>query len=295
MLCASLDGTVLARATAAGASPEHNSDAIATIRTALRDALATAKATPDRVAACVAGIAGLNDESDRVWAEEAIDLGFLRARAVNDADVALAGAFRGQPGIVAICGTGSTVTARNAHGLRVRNDWYHHWAGAARTLGYRVVQDVAREANVSADAPLVRAVLDEWSVADAADLRARLRDLRSEPDELVKRRFASLASVVTATADRSPIAAAACDELARELVRGIDLVAVDLDAEHRRVALVGSVARSPAITSRVDRLLASAALHEPESDPVAGAVLLAIEDAGGSITDGVVTRLGEPS
>lgn len=294
-ICATVDGHVLGYGEASGANPEHNSGGRDAVRAAIDVALTTAKLRPNQVAACVAGLAGLNSARDQPWADETISMGFARSRAVNDAEVALAGAFLLEPGVVAICGTGSTVVGLTRDGVLLRSDWYHHWAGAARTLGFRALQEVAREATAPEDRELVDATLAEWGAADANELRARLRDLRDEPEEVTKRRAGGLAPQVTRLASRSPLAARLCDELAGELARGIELVCRDLVSTERRVSLVGSVARTPAISSRVAALLDGVVLQEPALSPVAGAVLMAIRELGLTIDDGVVGRLAVPA
>lgn len=107
VLCVDLAGNVLARVQAGGANPSKNVDAEANVQQAIGQVLAVAQRQPEQVAALVAGIAGLDEPDDQVWAARFTSLPGIRVKphCVNDAVVAWAGALTLQPGIIVIAGS----------------------------------------------------------------------------------------------------------------------------------------------------------------------------------------------
>lgn len=291
--CADLDGRILSTAVGTGANPQHAPNAAATVRETVLAALELAGRRPSDVAALVAGLAGLNAPEDEGWATEIIAIDGMPGRAINDSEVALAGAFLDGPGIVALSGTGSIILGRSAAGELLREDWYQYYAGAARHLAFGVVQSISLGEAGPDDAALVTAALRHWEVADLPGLRARLRDDRHRDYDEVKYHYARFAPVITSAANSSALAARACDWLAGALARGVRLLALDLGVSPAPVALIGAVARSPAIATRIPPLLPDCEIVEPALDPVSGATLLALRDAGVATTPEIVARLRE--
>ncbi len=291
VVCVALDGTLLSRTTAGGSNPFHNVDAKTTVERAVREALAIADRTTADVVALVAGLAGLNGPADDVWATDFIAIDAIPARAVNDSEVALAGAFGLGPGIVALSGTGSIILGRTASGEFLREDWYQYYAGAARHLAFGVVQSVMLEEVTDEDALLVASVLHHFGAATPAELRATLRAHRDRDLRETRKLFGALAPAITAAATTSPLASAACDKAAAALARGIRLLAVDLGMQPTPVAPIGALATSDAIRSRLAHELPDCDLVEPRLPPVGGAAIMALADAGVDPSEAILDRL----
>ncbi len=293
VVCVSLEGTLLARATGGGSNPFHNADAKTTVEATVREALRLADRTTAEVAALVAGLAGLNGPDDDDWAADFIAIDAIPARAVNDSEIALAGAFGLGPGIVALSGTGSIILGRAVSGEYVRDDWYQYYSGAARHLAFGVVHSVMLEETTEDDAALVAAVLGHFGAATVADLRATLRAHRDRDPRETRRLYGALAPVITEAATSSPLAAAACDAAAAALARGIRLLAVDLGMPRARVAPIGALATSEAIRSRLGRHLPDCDLVEAQLSPVGGAAIMALADVGVEPTTTIVGHLAQ--
>src|SRR5262245_29012663 len=144
------------------------------------------------------------------------------------------------------------------------------------------------------DAEFVQQVLHYWGVADKPALRERLCGLEDWHDNDVKRLYGRLAPLITESADRSPLAAGACRRLAEATAVGVRLLAGHFTSEGVRVSLHGGLATSPAFEQAT-----RTALHvvsRPRLDvvdaplsPLAGAALLALQQAGVA-TDAAVTE-----
>ena len=286
-LVAELNGTVLSIATGGGANPTHNRlrDAHDAVQSTIREALRDAQRDVSSVAALTAGFAGLDSPSDRQWADAFATLSSLSCEpvVVNDAVVAHAGALGGDPGVVAVCGTGSIAFGIDADGRQIRNyDLDHYAEAAARHLGRRLLHRLVAGEGGPADESFVATVLDRWDVESRDELREAAIDgdllATDESDNALDR----VASLVTdaATAD-VPLAEAVCDAAIREVVTGITAVAGFLDETPTRVALEGGVLRSESMTKRVAGGLAAADGRfegvEPALPPAAGAALLGLE------------------
>lgn len=280
-LCVSRDGATIGQAQAGGGSPAHNANARDNIRTAIASALDDAGCRPADVIALVAGIAGFDKPSDSGWAHEFIALPGIRGQliAVNDTEVAHAGAFGGGPGIIGIAGTGSMIFGITDSGQRLRNDQYMHYAGAARHLSFDVVQHVILNGD-SEDPVMLDAALRHWQAATVAELREVVRgEYAGDHDEL-KRHFGAFAPVVTGLAAQSPLARAAIARLVESTRVGIELLAADFTLREVPVVLEGGLACSPQFTEALGTALASAqsrcALVRPHASPATGAALLAL-------------------
>lgn len=288
-ICVAIDGSLQGQATAGGGSPAHNADARENIRTAIGCALHDAGCGTTDVVALVAGIAGFDRASDAAWAHEFIAVPGIRGQrvAVNDTEVAHAGAFGGGPGIIAIAGTGSMIFGVTEAGERVRNDQYMHYAGAARHLSFDVVQRLLLEVSV-AESALLDAALDHWRVRDVVALRAAVRAETAGDNDGMKRKFGAFAPVITGLAARSAVARAAIARLAESTRVGIELLAIDFEADTVPVVLEGGLARSQPFTDALDNAFRTAgsrcALQSPQASPVEGAALLARRAVDSDIT-----------
>lgn len=301
-VCAQLDGTVLATALGGGANPSHVEDAVAAVHGTIRRALEASRRSAGDVAALVLGCAGLDSESDGVWARELTAVPGLRCstREVNDAEVAHVAAFLGGPGIIAVSGTGSAVWGRTEAGEPLRNyDLSHYARSAARFLAQDAVHALLNGEAVPADSRLSSAVFEHFGASSLDELYAAVRaNGRLEPRS-THFRYALLAPAVTKAAfEGSPLACAICDEAARALVAGVELVARAFAGPTVKVALVGGVARSAYFEAKVRSVLAASTnrnyvVSELVLTPAGGAALLALELAGTNPDAEVVTRLAK--
>lgn len=298
VVCAGLDGEVLAVARGSGGSPTHNADSVQQVRSAIGSAIAQAGLRPGDAVGLAAGMAGLDRDDQLPRAEAHVDVAGLDCPRllVNDTVVAHAGAFLGGPGVIAIAGTGSMILGITETGELVRNDRYHHYAGGARHLAFDAMAHILIDDDTAEDAELVRAVLEFWGVADKAGLREQAAELESADRNEVKHRYGRLARLFTAAASSSPLAAAACRRLAEATAVGIRLLAAHFKSDVVPVALHGGLATSPAFDQATRAALNVATRRrlevvEAPLSPLAGAALLALQQAGVATDVAVTERL----
>lgn len=281
VVVADLGGRVLGVAERGGASTEFNDQE--TVRRNLREgvqtALTDAGRSPGDVMAFTAGIGGY--AGDYAEAEHALTIDALACdvRVVSDAMVAHIGAFRGDPGVVIIGGTGSLVFGITAAGEQVSNhDCLHYARAGAHNLGER-----ALHALLCGEAPanwrLGNRLLDRWDCESVAVLRATVRDEDRFTNVSSGNPLDRVAPLITAAAaDEDPFAQTICDDAIAEVLTGIRLVGGYLDAPVA-VAPAGSVLRSEYMTAELRRQVADVEGYRavaPVMSPVAGAVFDAI-------------------
>jgi N-acetylglucosamine kinase-like BadF-type ATPase len=295
-------GRVLAFVETAGSNPSHHPHAQENAQEAIRQSLLTAGCEPNQVASLVAGFAGLDGPEDHDWADRFTTVPGLTCPRlhVNDAVIAHAGALRSQPGIIAICGTGSIVFGVTPEGRQIRNYDFNHYAPtAARHLAYEAVfRIIAGEAG-PADRDFVQQVLTFWEAADLAALRELgAGGFREDPQER-NYQFGKMARLVTEAAGTGvPLAGAVCEQAATVLALGICLVGGCFPDETVLLALVGSAIRAPAMREALEGPLARKAnrsyrLVEPALSSVHGAVLMALERCGTRIDEALARVLVE--
>lgn len=283
-----LDGTVRSAVTGGGANPAHNGlrDGHDAVQSAIYRALEKAGREPSSVTALTVGLAGLDDPSDRRWAEAFATLSDLSCEpvALNDAVVAHAGALRGEPGVVAICGTGSIVVGIDDEGRQIRNyDLDHYAEAAARHLGRRLVHRLVAGCWDEADRAFVDRVLSVWGLESVDAVRAAALEGDLLTTDESSNDLDTVAPLVTgAAAEGVPLAVRVCEAACDEVVTGIEAVAGYLDDEMpTRVALEGGVLRSDVMADRVAEGLAAATGHfeivEPALTPATGAALLGLQ------------------
>lgn len=295
--CVDLDGVVLGVGRAGGGSPTHNADAEEQVRLAVVGALDRAGRRSSDVTALVAGLAAFDRESDRSWADGYFDIEELECprTIVNDTVVAHAGAFAGGPGIIVVAGTGSMILAVTETGELVRNDRYHHYAGGARHLSFDAMARILTCECVGADADFVARVLEYWGAADRAELRQRFQELEMRGRNDVKRFYGAMAPLVTAAAEESDLASAACDWLAGVTSMGVRLLAAHFVEGPVLVSCAGAVATCPAMSRRLAGLIEEPSgrfeLVDARLEPVGGAALLALRADGVPTDDAVITSI----
>lgn len=290
VVCVDRHSLVVGSATGAGGSPEHNSSSQFEVRSTLARALATADRTPADVVSLVAGMAGLNQETDQIWAaEHTLVDGMTGSRShVNDTVIAHVGAFLGRPGVLVVAGTGSMILGIDRDGRHYRNDHVHHYAGAARHLAYDVVHRIV--VGDDADDALVAAALQHWGVADVHGLREAVE--APYESEAIKRSFGTFAPKITRRIDTSPLARAAMTRLAERTALGVRLVGDSLGESTVVWSAAGSLAAHPAFVNSVTAELGETSAYRflPAAiSPLGGAALLALQSAGWESADSVET------
>lgn len=300
VLCVDLAGNVLARTQAGGANPSKNVEAEANIQQSIGQALALAQRKPAQVAALVAGIAGLDEPDDHIWAARFTSLPGLvvKPHCVNDAVVAWAGALTLQPGIIIIAGTGSIVFGVTESGREVRNYSFKHYATAtARHLTFATVFRVLAGETTAADQGLVAQLLAYFGVATVRDLAEQaVQNETTDPRALV-RLYSDCAPLITAAASEGvPIAAAICTAAAAALAQGVRIIGSLFDGPTIPYALIGSVACTPYLQQQITQILDQPAdkhycAVDPSFSPEAGAVLLALQQLNRPIDKELLQRL----
>lgn len=296
--CAAIDGTILGRAVGRGGSPNHNHDGRGQVQDAILTALANADRGPGDVAALVAGLAGYEDESAEAWASDFTAIAGLDGRRVhlNDAEVAHAGAFAGGPGIIVISGTGSMILGVTETGRQVRSGVFRHYAGGARHLSFGAIHRMLIGEAEPRDNDFVDAVLRHWNTTPA-ELHQTIARQADDDDNEVKRRFGTMAPLVTEHAATSPLADAALSELVDKTRVGVQLVGGSFGTDAVRVCLQGGLATTPPFMDRLGSALARGAsgckLAAPQLGPTEGAVLLAIREVG-TADASTISRLTVP-
>jgi glucosamine kinase len=296
-----LEGNVLSFVEAGASSFHKDVNAKRNVRGAIADAIAKAGCSPRDVRAVVAGIAGYDSEGDLEWVEPLTDVEGLIClrRHFNDAVVAHSGALMSEPGIIVICGTGSIIFAVTEDGRYIRNyDMHHYAAGAARFLAYDAVYELLAGFTDHSDEELVAVMLRSLGISSVDALRERaLNGFIPEPRERDKA-FGSLAPAITAAAlSGSRLARTVCDRAVHQIVVGVSMLGAYFNKDVPvKVALIGSVANSPYMKRRISERLAAGAvpryeLKDPRFSPVAGAVLLALKEAGVPVTDQVLRNM----
>jgi len=257
----------------------------------------------ENVAGFCAGLAGVDFDDDLIWAREIVAPLGLKCEPVivNDCIPAHYGAFwqanseneckiisdkivRGagfctNPGIIAVGGTGSIVTAINDSGAAVTNYDFHHYAGPrARDLAYLAVYRlIAGEFNDS-DKELKAAILNHFNAADVAGLTKLGVSGFILDDKLRDKFFGELAPEITDAAKCGSAAAkAVCNIAVDDIVRGINLVAGSFKLSKISVVLMGGVLKDDYISGLVKSKLKSDrfVVKEPVFDACMGAVKMA--------------------
>jgi N-acetylglucosamine kinase-like BadF-type ATPase len=203
----------------------------------------------------------------------------------SDAVIALTGATAGEPGVIAIAGTGSIAYGRNAEGRMARaGGWGYAFGdeGGAFDLARQAVRAGLRHEEGWGPATALReALLRTTGAPDMNDLLHRLYR-----PEYPRARIASFATLVDE-------AARSGDAVARDILHaGAQALATLVAAvrrqlfhrsEHARVSYIGGVFESAMLRERFAMLVeleSSCRLEPPAYGPAAGALLEAYRMAG---------------
>lgn len=199
----------------------------------------------------------------------------------SDAFIALAGATAGEPGLVAIAGTGSIAFGRNAAGRTARaGGWGYLFGdeGGAFSIVRQALREALRhEEGWGPPTGLRQALLAATGAASANDLLHRLYTA-----EFTRPRIASYARLVDEVAREGDRAAREIlHEAARQLVAITLAVRGQLfqSGEPVRASYIGGVFRSAILLGEYRRLL-GAETAPPVYGPATGALLEAYRSAG---------------
>lgn len=217
---------------------------------AIHEACVTAGVSPRQITRTCAGISGAADDGIASIVQRLlIEIVGGAIEVVGDMEVALEGAFGGDPGAIVIAGTGSIAYGRNSRGERARaggwgrvvsDEGSGHWiAVRALSAGLR-----ARDRGETPD--LLNDLMTALELRTAEDLVIRLN---ADP----VRDYASLFPVVLASAESGdPIAVQLLKNAGRELANLADALIQRLfdDTEEFSVATHGGVFASSALVKQ---------------------------------------------
>jgi len=170
------------------------------------------------------GLAGLRSAADAEQVAEALTARTgARVAVGDDTDAALAGAFRGGPGVVVIAGTGSGAAGRDATGRGVRVGGHGFLLGDEGG-GYWIGREAVRAALRAADGTGPPTALQDVVRAAFGQLLAAERQVHERPTD--RQLLARLVPAVAAAAgqppapalDRGPVATAGGDAEARRIL-----------------------------------------------------------------------------
>jgi N-acetylglucosamine kinase-like BadF-type ATPase len=298
--CAVVDEEgILRGASLAGPTGYHNvgmETAMANLRRAVGGACAEAGIKPSEVAAASLCLACVDSQLDFQLLRRRVEWAAGQVSLDDDSTAALAGAFAGKPGIVAVSGTGSVVRGVDSKGNRVRLGGWGYLTGdvgSSFDIGRRALLDVTGGADLgAADRALKKALAEALGEAGPREMMSALYNL---PDPVNK--VASLSAVVSNLALEGNEGA---QKLLREAGRGLaELVlaaAEKLDGSRKfRVSFVGTTFNSPYMMSGfkegLDQGRRGLELKPPVLRPVMGAVLLATQNDGMTPTKKLIESL----
>ena len=246
------------------------------------------------------GLAGMDTRHDfEVFEREAVNriLGrkvFVR----HDAEIALVGATRGEPGVIVIAGTGSVAGARNRRGEYARCGGWGYVVGDEGSA-YFLGREALRAVLWAYDGRGEQTVLTE-KVMEALGI--------SSPDEIVRKVYvekmsvheiARLAPLVTEAAKSGDkVASSIVREAARHLALHVIALVKKLGMEGEqpiKVATVGGVFRAGEVIIKPFKSFIekrySVEIVEPEFPPAIGALLLSYMLSGIEVSEEIVENI----
>jgi N-acetylglucosamine kinase-like BadF-type ATPase len=280
------NGRILGWATAGPCNHASGAEAIAKFRRVIGECLSRALSAANLAreqrfrAACLGMSGGPEDKAALLEEMVATD----RLVLTHDAEIALAGALNGAPGVIVIAGTGAIAFGRNEQGETARvAGWGHIFGdeGSAFDIVRQALRAVLREQEGwGPRTALTPALLEATEAMDAHDLLHLWYTL-----EWPRSRVATLAPLVSRIAEEGdPTAAGIIESAARSLALLAASVRTQLFPENGELPFVswtGGVFRSPMLLSRFQMLtkLGGARNAEPQHGPAIGALLVAWRSA----------------
>ena len=260
--------------------------ATAVVKSVVDKLLESQQIKPEQVACIVAGLAGAGREDIREQAEVLIKNCWTEVpvHVVTDADVALEGAFSGEPGIVLVAGTGSICYGRNASGKTARAGGWGHLLGdegsatwiAIKALNSALMMWDGRLPNGELRSTLSK----QLGVEEIADVVPELYRGR-----ITVAQIAQLSKLVFELVDEDHAARQIVLRAGRELGKLVVAVTRNLSVEDvmANVALVGGVFSDKKnrkkllgpLKDEITRVCPDVKFKNPDMEPVLGAVLMA--------------------
>lgn len=249
---------------------------------------ATSAATPPRIIAACAGLAGVDTDADAaLWRTHLAGIVACEpVRVVNDGEIALYGALADAPGVLVISGTGSIVWTTAADGRRVRVggwDYILSDEGSGYSIGLRVLRAVAAAYDGRTEpTSLTAGVLRAFHVSDFNALLDAVYHEQTTPQRIAA--LAPLADDAAAAGDAiaTRVIAASAQELAQLAAAAVRLGGLGRMTTVPVVLAGGVLLAGGAFAARFQALLSAdvpgAQFVTPRQTPAAGAALLALRD-----------------
>lgn len=259
---------------------------VQSLQQALTQAWANAGLAPSPVEAIGLGLTGV--EADTAEAHIVLELvpTILQARVVvvqSDAFAALMGAHLGQPGVIAISGTGSVVLGMNGRGQKARAGgwgWLLGDEGSAFAIGRNALLAAFYAFDgVGPATRLEEMFVKHFGVASMYEVKRLLH----APD-FGQRGFATLAPLVSRAAEEGDaISAAIIREAGQALAKQVMAVIRRLDFAAAPVAPIGGAFEHVtglrlAFGAALSAVSDSAMVTDPQLSPAHGAVIIALKE-----------------
>jgi glucosamine kinase len=199
-------------------------------------------------------------------------------RLLHDAEIALAGAFAGGGGVVAIAGTGSAVYGGDGRSGRLRGGWGYLFGdeGSAFWIVRELLSTLMAASDFTTSESLRETSAAVCTYFGQASLRGVARAFAA--GELTRERLASFAPQALGLAMAQPLIRRGGDALARRIAAAV------ADGAPPRAALIGGMFEDAGYRALVAELVAgpphAVQIVEPVYEPAVGALLLAYRDAG---------------
>jgi len=252
----------------------------------LNDCLKKMKADYSKIENIVIGAAGVGRKEDAVKLENSLlklfsadGIAINSLKIVNDAQIALKGAFPNKAGCILIAGTGSIIYGKDEKGNIYRVGGFGRLLGdegSGYSIGRKGLQAAAKYFDGQGDETLIVRLIQEKYSIDSAD-------------ELIKKVYkenfdiASIAEVVIDAAEsQDQIAHKILLEESNELVHHINTIMKKMDTNELSVSFGGSLISknniySETLRNNIKTSLPSVKIVAPAYSPIEGALLIAKE------------------
>ncbi|MGA2359530.1 MAG: BadF/BadG/BcrA/BcrD ATPase family protein [Terriglobales bacterium] len=174
------EATVLAKAMTGGSNIVRLGEMQAreALHSAIRQACATAKISPDQIRAVCIGAAGaarpeIAAKVCSILAELIPEIALTNIEVVGDTEIALEAAFGRGPGVIAIAGTGSIAYGRDAAGHSARaGGWGFAVSdeGSGHWIGRRAISAILNARDQGLETTLTSLILQAWKLTTLDEL-----------------------------------------------------------------------------------------------------------------------------
>lgn len=174
--------SILARGSGGGCSILRSGEACVqeSLAGAIHEACVQAGVSPRQIARTCAGVTGCTDDGVASLVQRLLlDTVGGAIEVIGDMEIALEGAFGGDPGVIVIAGTGSIVYGRNAKGEKARAGGYGRFVsdeGSGYWIGAQALHEVLRAHASGLDTALLSVLMSELGAATVNDLVVRVND-----------------------------------------------------------------------------------------------------------------------